>query len=37
MEKIEMIDLKDWSSKLTAKEKVKLTDFLARAEKVRLG
>lgn len=32
-----MTDLKDWASKLTAKEKVKLTDFLSRAEKVRLG
>lgn len=37
MEEIKMTDLKDWASKLTAKEKVKLTDFLARAEKVRLG
>lgn len=36
MEKIEVRDLKEWSAKLTAKEKVKLTDFVARAEKVRL-
>lgn len=33
---IKMTDLKLWASTLTAKDKVKLTDFLARAEKVRI-
>lgn len=31
-----MTDLKDWASTLTLREKGKLTDFLARAEKVRI-
>ena len=31
-----MTDLKDWASTLTLREKSKLTDFLARAEKVRI-
>lgn len=31
-----MTDLKDWASTLTLREKDKLTDFLARAEKVRI-
>ncbi len=31
-----MTNLKDWASKLTAKERAKMTDFLARAEKVRI-